>query len=583
MRSSGCPNECRYGRGRTKNSRRISNRAQRRTFRRTVHRGQCRTGRRTFHQGERQRTRVEPECRRAVRRRFIISRLYSVGFLLILQLFLYSALLPAEPVASLTPESFQFTTVAQGRIVEGSFILENDGDETLEYRLRTSCNCLTVPAAGGRLEAGGRTIVAFTFDTGPYEGYTAHQIIISTNDQETPVRYFVVEGIIKPDGQVAKKVGDPPDEGGYSTPQEGAGSGPLRYDTGFSLKRVRDEQGAAYFSYKNCVECRDLYVDLSSWAERNGYTPLFYALEEGENKQALYTLVKNLGEFPKLPILLVGETMYAGKTEIEAKLGGGPVSGTNIEGGSGQSQDGSAPTRGRLETNIASIFLVGLLDGVNPCAFTVIILLLSYLSLQLKNAAKVMTAGIFYIIAVFVTYYLVGLGLFEAFRTLQGFREVARVFKYVLSGVLFFLAAVSIYDFFKSRRQELDDMVLKLPRFFQDRIRGNIRAQMKNYKIVTGSLALGFLISLFELVCTGQVYIPIIGFMVRSQQERFFGLLLLFIYNIGFIAPLAAIFILVYRGISSATIGTFLREKVSWIKAGFVVLFLLFGVLNLVV
>ena len=106
---------------------------------------------------------------------------------------------------------------------------------------------------------------------------------------------------------------------------------------------------------------------------------------------------------------------------------------------------------------------------------------------------------------------------------------------------------------------------------------------MKTYRIFIGSVFLGATVSLFELACTGQVYFPIIGYMVRTTNERFFGFILLIVYNLGFITPLVIIFVLVFKGISSKKIGDFFGKNISIVKLLFFLLFIGFAVINLLI
>ena len=60
-----------------------------------------------------------------------------------------------------------------------------------------------------------------------------------------------------------------------------------------------------------------------------------------------------------------------------------------------------------------------LADSINPCAFAVILLLLfSIISLE-KNYKKALWAGLLFIFAVFLSYFLMGLGIFTALSQLQ--------------------------------------------------------------------------------------------------------------------------------------------------------------------
>ena len=55
----------------------------------------------------------------------------------------------------------------------------------------------------------------------------------------------------------------------------------------------------------------------------------------------------------------------------------------------------------------------GLLDGVNPCAFATVVFLLSYLQLRHPRRRQLWQVGLGFVVGVFATYYVLGLGLAE--------------------------------------------------------------------------------------------------------------------------------------------------------------------------
>jgi cytochrome c biogenesis protein CcdA len=90
---------------------------------------------------------------------------------------------------------------------------------------------------------------------------------------------------------------------------------------------------------------------------------------------------------------------------------------------------------------------------------------------------------------------------------------------------------------------------------------------------------LGFLISIFELACTGQVYFPTIVYMVQGEN-RSLGYLLLAVYNFGFIVPLLAVFLLAYAGVGSERITKAFQKNLGAVKLGLAGLFVALAVLT---
>jgi len=90
------------------------------------------------------------------------------------------------------------------------------------------------------------------------------------------------------------------------------------------------------------------------------------------------------------------------------------------------------------------------------------------------------------------------------------------------------------------------------------------------------------MVSLFELACTGQVYLPVIARMVKKgESSRSLGLLSL--YNFGFILPLAVLFILAWSGKAIKPIADWFESRVwlsKFILASILIIFLILQLLG---
>ena len=105
---------------------------------------------------------------------------------------------------------------------------------------------------------------------------------------------------------------------------------------------------------------------------------------------------------------VVGEELAAGAVTYR------PSAGPATKGG------GDVPEEivGRLRGfRIGALAAAGLLDGVNPCAFTTVVFLLSMLAHLGKTRRQLAVVGVGFTAAVFLTYFLLGLGLLGAIKT----------------------------------------------------------------------------------------------------------------------------------------------------------------------
>ena len=218
----------------------------------------------------------------------------------------------------------------------------------------------------------------------------------------------------------------------------------------------------------------------------------------------------------------------------------------------------------------------GLLDGINPCAFATIIFFLSYLQIARRTPREMLLVGIAFISAVFTAYLSAGLILHHSLAVLNA--RFAGIQKWMNIGfaILALIAALlSFRDAWKARAGRLDEMTLQLPGFLKDRIRGVIRTTSRARNFIIAAFISGFVVSLLELACTGQVYAPII---YQIQQGRLDAVLWLVIYNLAFITPLIVIFLLAYGGLRSESLVAFQKKHTTAVKIGLGLLFLVLAI-----
>ena len=219
----------------------------------------------------------------------------------------------------------------------------------------------------------------------------------------------------------------------------------------------------------------------------------------------------------------------------------------------------------------------GLLDGINPCAFATIVFFISYMSLVGRERKEVLIAGGAFAAAVFATYLLMGMGALKFLSFLNEFTVVAKCV-YLLAAIgTFTLAFLSLYDAIKARQGKVKEMSLQLPKSLKLRIHKVIREQTRASGVIIGALVIGFAISALELVCTGQVYLPTITFVMGVEGMRPNALSYLVLYNLMFVTPLLVVFGFVYWGTSSIQLGGVLQRHLMPVKLGTGVLLLALG------
>lgn len=206
------------------------------------------------------------------------------------------------------------------------------------------------------------------------------------------------------------------------------------------------------------------------------------------------------------------------------------------------------------------LILAGLIDSINPCAFGVLIFLMISL-LQMGNAKKARKTGLLYSAIIFITYFLAGLGLFSFIQQVQSIRGTI----YLVVGLLVsILTVLEFRDYFLARKGK--ESVLKI----SPKIKPFIEKYSKQGTILA-ILILGVVVALFELPCTGGIYLGIISMLSQNVASAY---LYLVIYNILFIAPLIVLTLLISKGMSPEKLQKWNSENRTWMKLGAAIILL---------
>ncbi|MEO0226366.1 MAG: hypothetical protein ABIL05_05390, partial [candidate division WOR-3 bacterium] len=210
-----------------------------------------------------------------------------------------------------------------------------------------------------------------------------------------------------------------------------------------------------------------------------------------------------------------------------------------------------------------------------------ILFFISYLVLLGRKQRDIILMGLFFSLAVFLTYFLIGLGYLQFLDYLTRFRPISK-FIFAGFGILtIILGLLNIYDFLQARTGRLDRMKLQLPDYIKIQIHKSIKAQTRIFGIVLGAFGAGLFVSILEFACTGQVYIPTITFVVSNPQLKIRAITFLTLYNIMFIFPLVII-TGVGSIVSTDRVGKFLKARIGTIKVMTALFFITLGILLII-
>jgi len=200
-----------------------------------------------------------------------------------------------------------------------------------------------------------------------------------------------------------------------------------------------------------------------------------------------------------------------------------------------------------LMTLLKLVSLTAVVDAVNPCELNAFLLLLVYVFYHVGKRA-VLKAGLVFSAAVFITYYLMGVGLLRVFQGIPQLRWAITAFGLIVG-------ALEVTTFFGKERKHVPDV-------FTTKIKETLEKALNPY---TAFLA-GVIVSLLLLPCTSGPYFITLELMTQ-KATLVEGLILLIAYNAIIIAPFLAVTLIIY----TLTFRTFklrkwITEKERWFR-----------------
>jgi cytochrome c biogenesis protein CcdA len=189
------------------------------------------------------------------------------------------------------------------------------------------------------------------------------------------------------------------------------------------------------------------------------------------------------------------------------------------------------------QITLPTVIVAGVIDGINPCAFTVLLLFITALLATLRadeqsvNAIRLRMLGMgsIYIAAIFLTYLALGVGLLKSLDFFTRQHVPARFG--ALLAVLFGLWMLK--DYF------LPDLGWRLQA--PGKV-GEIARQSAKKATIPALIVGGFLIGLCTVPCSGAVYLGVLS-LLALQPTALLGYSYLVLYNVVFVLPLVVMLI----------------------------------------
>lgn len=294
-----------------------------------------------------------------------------------------------------------------------------------------------------------------------------------------------------------------------------------------------------------CPHCAEV---LSYFEKENLFSK--YSVEKKEiyfdrNNALLFNQVlDNLGikeSSRGVPTVIIGKKVLVGDKPIidsfviEADKF---LSTTNISENTQEMAETSKNDSKSLDLTLAAVVAGSLVDAINPCEFAVLIILMTTI-LATGNSRKALLTGLFFSASIFVSYFLMGLGLYKALSI-----GVLSVWFFKIVGwAAIILGLANLKDYFWYGK----GFLMEVPLSWRPRLKELIHSVTSPI----GAFFIGFLVSLFLLPCTSGPYIVILGMLAKKTFDTQ-AILYLILYNLIFVSPMILISFAVYKGFDPA-------------------------------
>ncbi len=357
-------------------------------------------------------------------------------------------------------------------------------------------------------------------------------------------------------------------------------------DAGSDAVTARDERDAAappathlvFFWGVGCTHCEDAKPFVAALGkERPDLTiELVEVRQDAKGRERFLETMRSLGATAVgVPTFVVGRRYVVGfapgqsEAEIRALLGQGPQT---------EARTVDLPLVGRVDPAAIPLpvftLMIGLVDGINPCAMWVLLVLLSIL-IHVKSRARLFLFGATFVVASGVVYF----AFMTAWTQVFALVGLSRHLTLALGVVVLLMGLVNLKEliwFEKGVSLMIPDKAK--PGLYR-RMRGISRSASLPAAFA-GIAVLAFVVNLIELGCTlglPAIYTRILTLRTDLSTATRYGYLVL--YNLAYVVPLALIVVVYAATLHRITLG---ERGAKVLKGVSGVLLVAFGALFLV-
>lgn len=333
-----------------------------------------------------------------------------------------------------------------------------------------------------------------------------------------------------------------------------------------------------FFYTAGCEECRAIEAEVLTPLQELMGTSIDlqkYDILDPANYQYLATLHAKAGVHSTAPMsIYIDRRIHLGgvqpiKTQLIPAVEKASLAKTSAQELLKDNGEGHHVLSKRLDSmTLVTVALAGLIDGLNPCAFTTLIFLMTLLTVAGKSKHDLLAVGIGFCSAVFLTYFLLGFGVFHVIQKLAAFHWAKETLRWITVAALAGLCLLAFKDSLIFRQTGQTRAVsLQLPGTIRTHMHARMRRLRTTHHLAPGSFIVGMLVTLLESICTGQFYVPTLVYLSRHTTAGRQALGWLTLYNTMFVIPHILIFAAAYYGITNQRLLAWSRANAVWSKA----------------
>jgi cytochrome c biogenesis protein CcdA len=180
-----------------------------------------------------------------------------------------------------------------------------------------------------------------------------------------------------------------------------------------------------------------------------------------------------------------------------------------------------------MQLTLPVVISGGFFNSLNPCAISLLLLYIAMMYSMQKSRESILTFGFFYISSLYITYFLIGLGLLKASTIIfPGF--------FIKGGAVLaiFFGLMNLKEYFFPNLP----FHIKIPLKTRQKV-----SEVAFKATIPAAIVLGALIAVSTLPCSGAVYLATLSY-IRARETFTSGVLYLLLYNLMFVLPLIVIY-----------------------------------------